>query len=250
MASQESEAPTNGSVATLERPAPTSPPPKKRLKRSTKIATAVIVVVTLLETAAFAGTYFLHSRNYVSTDNAQVDGHKVDINAPTTGTLIDWSLTPGSSVRENEAVGRIEEAGSGARVKRSIRSPGKGTVAVTNAVEGQYVTQGVKLATAYDPESIYITARVDEADIGDVKVGQQVDIAVDAFPGVPVLGLVSQVQQATAGAFSFFPSPDSDPRNPQKLDQYIPVRIEIINSNGVTVVPGMSVTASIHRPGR
>jgi multidrug resistance efflux pump len=235
-------------VATLERPRPEDPPPKKnKLKRSTKIATAIIAVVALLEAGAFAGTYFLHSRNYVSTDNAQVDGDKVDINAPATGTLVDWSLTQGSSVERNQAVGRVEESGSGARIKRTIRSPGKGMVAVTNAVEGQYVTQGTKLATAFNPETIYITARVDEDEIGDVHVGQQADISVDAFPGVPILGLVTQVQRSTAGEFSFFPSPDSDPRNPQKLDQYVPVRIEIMNSNGVTVVPGMNVTASIHR---
>lgn len=235
-------------VATMERPRPQDPPPeKKKLKRSTKIATAAITVVTLLEAAAFTGTYFLHSRNYVSTDNAQVDGDKVDINAPATGTLIDWSLSQGSSVERNQAVGRVEEPGSGARVKRTIRSPGKGTIAVTNAVEGQYVTQGSKLATAFAPETIYITARVDEGEIGDVHVGQQVDIAVDAFPGVPVLGMVTQVQPSTAGEFSFYPSPDSDPRNPQKLDQYVPVRIEILNGNGVAVVPGMNVTASIHR---
>ena len=235
-------------VATLERPSPPDPPPRKnKLKRSTKIASAIIAVVALLEAGAFAGTYFLHSRNYVSTDNAQVDGDKVDINAPATGTLIDWSLNQGSSVERNQAVGRVEEDGSGARVKRTIRSPGKGTIAVTNAVEGQYVTQGTKLATAFNPETIYITARVDEGEIGDVRVGQQVDISVDAYPGVPVLGLVTQIQRSTAGEFSFFPSPDSDPRNPQKIDQYVPVRIEILNSNGVTVVPGMNVTASIHR---
>lgn len=233
--------------ATLERLRPPDPPKKKKLKRSTKIATAVIALVTLAEAGGFAGTYFLHSRNYVSTDNAQVDGDRVDINAPTTGTLVDWTLNQGSSIERNQAVGRVEEPGSGARVKRTIRSPGKGAIAVDNAVEGQYVTEGTTLATAFDPETIYITARVDEDEIGDVHLGQQVDITVDAFPGVPILGLVTRIQPSTAGEFSFFPSPDSDPRNPQKLDQYIPVRIEIMNSNGVTVVPGMNVTASIHR---
>ncbi|WP_051580450.1 efflux RND transporter periplasmic adaptor subunit [Pseudonocardia acaciae] len=244
------EQPTNGAVATLERPRPSDPPPappKRRLKRSTKIATAIITLITLLEAGAFAGTYFLHSSKYVSTDNAKVDGDKVDINAPSTGTLIDWKVTQGSSVQHNEVVGRIEEAGSGARVKRSIRSPGSGTVAVNNTVEGQYVTQGSKLATAYNPDSIYITARVEESEISEVRVGQQVDITVDAFPNTPILGLVTQIQGSTAGAFELFPSSDSDPRNPQKVDQYVPVRIAIINNNGVTVVPGMNVDASIHK---
>jgi len=75
-------------VLTAPRPEPASttptPPPPTRWRRSTKIALTAIAVVSLLETAAFSGTYFLDTSKYVSTDNAQVDGDKVDINAPAT----------------------------------------------------------------------------------------------------------------------------------------------------------------------
>src|SRR5882757_3226242 len=90
------------------------PPAISRLKRSTKIALVVLALVSLLEAIAFSGTYFLYSRHYVSTDNAQVDGDKIRINAPSTGTVTDWSIGEGSIVRTNQVVGRIQDVGSGA----------------------------------------------------------------------------------------------------------------------------------------
>ena len=218
------------------------------LKGSTKIALTVIAVVSLLEASAFAGTYLLYSRHYVSTDNAQVDGDKIDINAPSTGTLANWLVSEGSAVREEQIVGRIEGVGSGAQPKRTVRAPSAGTIAVNNAVAGQYVTAGTKLATAYDFNSIYLTARVEETEIGEVRVGRPVDISVDAFPGVNITGQVWKIQASTAGEFSFFPGPDTDPSNPQKTDQYIPVKISIMDLNGAILVPGMNANVRIHKP--
>jgi len=228
-------------------PAPIRRPRPPRMRRSIKIALAVIAVVSLLEAAAFAGTYFLYTRHYVSTDNAQVDGDKVDINAPMSGTLVSWTGSQGSTVTPNQIVGRIQAPGSGARTQQIIKSPGRGTIAVDNAVDGQYVTAGTELATAYNFDDIYVTARVKEADIRDVQLGKQVDISVDAFPNVPITGVVEEIQASSAGSFSFFPGPDTDPSNPQKVDQYIPVKIAFTNTGGVAVTPGMSVTVHIHK---
>lgn len=228
-------------------PIPRRPSGRKRFTRTTRIGLTVIAIVTLLEAGAFAGNYFVNTSHYVSTDNAQVDGDKVDINAPITGTLTRWTVSQGSLVTQHQIVGRIQLQGSGAQPQRAIMSPGHGTIAVNHAVDGQYVTAGTELATAYDLNSIYVTARVDETDIRDVHVGQQVDISVDAFPDVPFTGLVENVQSSSAGVFSFFPGPDTDPTNPQKVTQYIPVKCEFTNTGGVALAPGMNVTVHIHK---
>ena len=237
------------SVGALNRPSPQLSPPttKGRLKKSAKVGLIVIAVVSLLEIVAFSGTYLLYSRHYVTTDNAQVDGDQIHIIAPTSGTVTDWSISGGSAVRKNQVVGRIQYVGSGTQSKRTVRSPGTGTIAINTEVEGQYITAGTTLATAYDPNSIYITARVEENDISDVHPGQQVNISVDAYPDTPVLGIVTQIRGAAAGEFSPWPSPDIDPTNPQKVDQYVPVKISITNSGEAGLVPGMSVVARIRR---
>jgi multidrug resistance efflux pump len=224
----------------------TQAPGKRRMKRSTRIGLTIIAILAVIATLAFSGTYFLYSRNYVSTDNAQVDGDKISINAPTTGNLTNWDINQGSTVRTNQIVGRVEIQGSMAQPQRPIKSPGAGTVAVNNVVDGAYVTAGTELATAYDFNKIYITARVDETDIADVHPGAPVDISVDAFPGTAVTGIVQDVQGSSAGAFSLFPQNNSS-GNFQKVTQVIPVKIQLTNTDGEQLVPGMNVTVHIHK---
>lgn len=222
-------------------------PPKRQLKRSTRIGIVVVAVMVSLQVLGFGGTYLLFSRHYVSTDNAQIDGDQVEIKAPTSGLLTDWTVTEGSAVRANQVLGHIRHVGGGLQAEQPIRSEGPGTVAVHNGVEGQYVTDGQTLATAYDFSSLYVTARVNETDIEDVHPGKLVDVKVDAFPDTPVTGIVSQIQNGAAGQFTVYPASNEDPTNPQKIDQYIPVKIQLMLIHDVALVPGMNVTVHIHK---
>jgi len=158
----------------------TTAPQRRKLKRSTRIALVVILIVAVI--AGVAVSYFLNARNYVSTDNAQVDGDKIMINALTSGTLEDWRISQGSVVKKGQVVGRIKIKNAFAQPLMSIRAPTDGTVAVDNGVVGTYVTNGTQLATAYNLDKIYVTARVDDTDIRAVRPGQLVDISVDAYP--------------------------------------------------------------------
>jgi multidrug resistance efflux pump len=225
----------------------TGRPPKRELKRSTRIGIMIVTAMVTLQVLGFGGTYLLFSRHYVSTDNAQVDGDRVDINAPTSGLLTDWTVGQGSRVRPNQVLGHVRHVGAGLQPEQTIRSEGSGTVAVRTVVEGQYVVGGQTLATAYDFDTLYVTARVNETEIGDVHPGRLVDIKVDAFPDTPVSGIVAQIQDAAAGEFTIYPASNEDPTNPQKIDQYVPVRIALTVTNGLALVPGMNVTVHIHK---
>ncbi|HEY1966968.1 MAG TPA: hypothetical protein VGH89_03400, partial [Pseudonocardia sp.] len=79
-----------------------------------------------------------------------------------------------------------------------------------------------------------------------VHPGAAVDISVDAFPGEPMTGIVQEVQGSSAGAFSLFPQ-DNTSGNFQKVTQVIPVKIELTNTDGEQLVPGMNVTVHIHK---
>lgn len=225
-----------------------SPPaaPKRPMKRSARVGLAVIAVLALLTTGAFVTSYVVDSRNYLTTDNAQIDGDQIVINAPATGTLTDWGATLGASVGRNETLGRIEVDAGFATVRKAIKAPGAGTIAQDNGVEGAFVMSGTQLAVAYDPSSIYVTARVEETDIVDVAPGQVVDITVDAFSDTALTGRVIEVQGAAAGVFSLFPQANSS-GNFQKVTQVIPVKIALDGTGGLVLAPGMNVTAKIHR---
>ncbi|MGH3788130.1 MAG: efflux RND transporter periplasmic adaptor subunit [Pseudonocardiaceae bacterium] len=230
--------PTDGTATTT--------PQRRKFKRSTRIALVVILILALGAAGAFATSYFLNARNFVSTDNAQIDGEKILVNAPTSGTLIDWRATEGAELRDDQVVGRIEIQGGFARPQMSIRAPAEGTVAVDNAVPGMFVTAGSQLAVAYNLDDIFVTARVDETDIKAVRPGQVVDVDVDAFPDTKLTGHVQEIQGGAAAEFSLFPQANTG-GNFQKVTQVIPVKIAIEKRDNLVLVPGMSVTVHIHR---
>jgi multidrug resistance efflux pump len=226
--------------------APTTPE-RRKLKRSTRVALIIILILTLVAGGVFAASYFLNARNYVSTDNAQVDGDKIMVNAPAAGTLVDWRIFQGATIRKDEIVGRIKIQDGFAQPLMSIRAPANGTVAVDNGVPGTFVTTGTQLAIGYDLNNIYVTARVDETDVKAVRVGQVVDIAVDAYPHQSITGRVREVQGGSANVFSLFPQSNTE-GNFQKVTQVIPVKIVIDNLQNLDLlVPGMNVTVYIHK---
>jgi multidrug resistance efflux pump len=214
------------------------------MKRGKKLALIFLVILVVLGGAVGGGAYLVYSSQFVSTDNAQVDGDKVDIAAPVTGTLTGWNGEQGTDVTTNETLGRVQIQGTGPQ--QTIKSPGNGTIAVNNVVNGQWVTAGDELATAYDFNDIYVTARVDETDVAAVHPGQLVDIDVDAFGGTPITGTVEDVQAGAAGEFSLFPQSNST-GNFQKVTQVIPVKIALNDTRGLALVPGMNVTVHIHK---
>lgn len=221
-------------------------PGRRKLKRSTRIALTIILIVALVAAGGFATSYFLNARNFVSTDNAQIDGDKILVNAPTTGILVDWRATEGTVLSKDQVVGRVEIQGGFAQPLMSIRAPADGTVAVDNGVQGGFVTVGTQLAVAYDFDKIFVTARVDETDIKAVRIGQQVDMTVDAFSNAELTGHVREIQGGAAGEFSLFPQANAS-GNFQKVTQVIPVRIAIADPKGLDLVPGMNVTVHIHK---
>ncbi|MHC1557530.1 efflux RND transporter periplasmic adaptor subunit [Actinomycetospora sp. C-140] len=221
---------------------------RRPMSRRTRIALAVILLIAVLAAIGFTLSYFLDARQYVSTDNAQVDGTQIPIVAPTSGTLIGWTGTQGAVLRPEQVVGRVEIDGGYVRPQRPIRAPAAGTVATSDTTEGAYVTAGQQLAIAYDPGNVYVTARIDETDINDVRPGQTVDFTVDAYGDRTFTGSVREVQGGAAGVFSPLPQSNSS-GNFQKVTQVIPVKIAIDDLQGLELIPGMNVEVNIHKNG-
>jgi HlyD family secretion protein len=80
-----------------------------------------------------------------------------------------------------------------------IRSPINGVVVDKQVSVGQSVAASFQAATlftiAQDLSHLQANISVDEADIGDVRQGQEVQFTVDAFPDRQFQGAVSQVRQ-------------------------------------------------------
>ena len=111
---------------------------------------------------------------------------------------------------------------------------------------GQLVQGGQTLFSIVNDSSTFITANFKETQLDKMKVGQKVDIIVDAFPGKPLKGSVYSFAPATGAKFSLLP-PDNATGNYVKVVQRVPVKIKIEASKEdlAKLRPGMSVSVSV-----
>src|ERR1700726_1727542 len=79
-----------------------------------------------------------------------------------------------------------------------IRSPIDGTVVARNVDVGQTVAASLQAPTiftiAQDLTKMWVYAKTDESDVGNIKIGKPVTFKVDAFPKDTFQGVVSQVR--------------------------------------------------------
>jgi HlyD family secretion protein len=79
-----------------------------------------------------------------------------------------------------------------------IRSPIDGTVVARSVDVGQTVAASLQAPTiftiAQDLKKMWVYAKTDESDVGNIKLGKPVTFKVDAFPKVTFHGVVGQVR--------------------------------------------------------
>jgi len=79
-----------------------------------------------------------------------------------------------------------------------IRSPIDGTVVARNVDVGQTVAASLQAPTiftiAQDLTKMWVYAKTDESDVGNIRIGKPVTFKVDAFPKDTFHGVVSQVR--------------------------------------------------------
>jgi membrane fusion protein (multidrug efflux system) len=157
-----------------------------------------------------------------------------------------------SSVRE-EQVHMLEARLKEARAKAEraqvnlndtvLRSPITGVISRKRVEEGQLVQRGQPVLVINDPRDVWVLANIKESYIRDVVVGKPVDIKVDAYPDRRFQGTVETVGAAAVSEFSLFPPTGSF----TKVEQRIPVRITVLNADGL-LKPGMMVVVGIVKP--
>jgi membrane fusion protein (multidrug efflux system) len=121
-----------------------------------------------------------------------------------------------------------------------IYSPINGYVGEKSAEVGQTVSPGMTLMTLI-PRHVFITANYKETQMGDMRVGQPVDIHVDAYGGVTFHGHVVSINPASQNTYALVPAQNAT-GNFVKVTQRIPVRISIDDPRAdMPLRPGMSV---------
>jgi membrane fusion protein (multidrug efflux system) len=126
-----------------------------------------------------------------------------------------------------------------------LRSPIDGFVGAKNVEVGAAVQPGQSLMSIVPSTGLYVTANYKETQLGKVKVGQPVDISVDAYKGTAFQGHVCAIAPASQNTFSLVPAQNAT-GNFVKVTQRIPVRICVDHAPADKPLRvGMSVNASV-----
>jgi membrane fusion protein (multidrug efflux system) len=187
-------------------------------------------------------------------DAAQAAADAADANVV---ALERQAAAAGATVTNAEAGVRLAtarlQAAQAARDNASLQleythvgAPAAGIVSRKQVEVGQLVSAGQPLLTIVSDTGVFVTANMKETQLADIRVGQPVDIDVDAYGGAAAQGVVESVAAATGSKFALLP-PDNATGNFTKVVQRVPVRIRITNGLGADrpLRPGMSVNVHV-----
>jgi membrane fusion protein, multidrug efflux system len=150
-----------------------------------------------------------------------------------------------AAARLQAAAAARENAALQLRYTRIV-APEAGIVSRKQVEPGQLVQPGQPLLTIVADTGVWITANFKETQLSRIRVGQEVDIEVDAYKGETVKGRIESVSAATGSKFALLP-PDNATGNFTKVVQRVPVRIAITQGLGAErpLRPGMSVVVNV-----
>lgn len=161
------------------------------------------------------------------------------------------SRVPAVAAQANAAQAQVKSAIAQAQTARDqlnytvIRSPIDGFVGAKNVGVGTTVSPGQALLELVPQSNIYVTANYKETQLGNMKVGQEVDISVDAYKGTTFKGRVASIGPASQNTFSLIPAQNAT-GNFVKVTQRLPVRIDFVNPPADKPLRvGMSVETSV-----
>lgn len=127
-----------------------------------------------------------------------------------------------------------------------IVAPEDGFVTKKNVEEGQLVQIGSPLLAISRSNEVWVVANFKETQLENMKIGQPVDIKVDAFPSQTFHGKVESFQAGTGSKFSVLPAENAT-GNFVKIVQRVPVKIVFQDppDDLQRLVPGMSAEPSV-----
>jgi membrane fusion protein (multidrug efflux system) len=193
----------------------------------------------------------LVSSNYYDSIKAKAD----EINAQKKASEVSVEMAE-SALKTNQAERKMAEfKAESARqaVKQAelnlnrttVYAPADGRIGQNNVKEGRYVQPGQSVIMLVNDTDLWIEANYKETQMENIRVGQSVEIKVDAFPNSKITGHVESIQPGTGSAFSLLPAENAT-GNFVKVVQRVPVKILVDGIEGDTLlVPGLSVEPSI-----
>ena len=119
-----------------------------------------------------------------------------------------------------------------------LRSPLNGYVLVRSAEEGEVVQAGAPVFTAVDLNNIWVTAYINEKDLGRVKLNQEAEVKTDSYPNKKYKGWVSFISSQTEFTPKYIQTTE------ERVKYVYRIKVRVDNSS-LDLKPGMPADAYI-----
>jgi multidrug resistance efflux pump len=191
------------------------------------------IVTGLVDKNALARTQEIRSTSDVGKTQADLTGALADLRKAEANLGAPGLRNP----KVRQALAALDQARLDLKNTRVV-APAAGIVTNLRLAAGQYVTPGQPLLSFLESGPRWISADLRENQLGNVKPGQDVTVALDVRPGKLFLGKVhsvgwgiSQGDEAPSGQLATVQAPQGWIRQPQSF----PVRILLVPRDGEEV---------------
>ncbi|MCX7050128.1 MAG: efflux RND transporter periplasmic adaptor subunit [Candidatus Sumerlaeota bacterium] len=119
-----------------------------------------------------------------------------------------------------------------------LYAPFGGVVMSKSAESGEYMNPGTPVVTIADLDHVWLRAYIGERDLGKIRLGMELDVTTDAYPGSIFIGRVSFISD----------QPEFTPKSVQTFEERVKLvyRIKIdLDNRGWRLKPGLPADAHI-----
>ncbi|MCX5758607.1 MAG: HlyD family secretion protein [Candidatus Hydrogenedentes bacterium] len=197
--------------------------------------------------ARVASAHVTEARKAVAAAEAKVEAAEGKRTAARTGPQ-QVAVAVAQAEQAAAAVEQAKAALDGSNLQLSytkVTAPVAGSIARKSVHVGETVQAGQALM-ALVPDTPHVIANFKETQLTRMRVGQLVDVYMDAHPGIVLKGHVDSFQSGTGARFSLLP-PENATGNYVKVIQRVPVKIvfdEPLDPH-MLIAPGMSVVPKV-----
>lgn len=126
----------------------------------------------------------------------------------------------------------------------SVKAPFDGWVVRRWLDAGAITPPSQPVVTLFDPATLRVDANVEEKYLHEIKIGDEAEITIDAFPGLHLKGRVTDILRATNSQFSLIPA-EGVSGTFIKVTQRVPLRISVSAPADLPLGPGLSAEVKI-----
>jgi membrane fusion protein (multidrug efflux system) len=132
--------------------------------------------------------------------------------------------------------------------QKTIAAPLTGRLGIRKVERGQYVSPGMTLVTMQALDPMRVDFPMPEQTIGKLRVGQEIEITVDAYPGVVFKGKIESLDARVAQDTRTLLVRGSLPNPDRKLlpGMFANVVVLVGAPRGVVTVPRTAITYSLY----